>query len=315
VDEKTYFTRVAQLRRKLVFHPACENALKKLEQAICLNQREAIAQNFMLLGRAGTGKSTIKKVLIDRNPPITEDCISKVPILAVDTPSAPTITSLASSMLFELGDPAYSRGTNKEKEERIEKFFRTAEVQLLIIDEIQHFVDRGRERSHTNVADWLKTLLDRTRIPTVLMGLERSEHLLRVNDQLRRRFSHRLELKPFGCKEQAELQVFAAVIIELFETLEVKTCVDFLDPETLQRIHFATDGIIDAMVRLFVGAMDVYWSQSLKKITQNTLEQAFEQSIWSLGKRSLNPFNKKFNWKPLNEPGMPFHEPVGLINV
>ena len=45
------------------------------------------------------------------------------------------------------------------------------------------------------VGDWLKTVIDELDVPTVLLGLPRTEQLLQVNEQLRRRFSQRRNLQ------------------------------------------------------------------------------------------------------------------------
>lgn len=156
------------------------------------------------------------------------------------------------------------------------------------------------------VSDWLKSLIDNTKVSTVLMGLNRSEQLLQVNEQLRRRFSQKIDLKPFVLPD--DQQSFVGVLVKLQEKLNMLEPMNLNDSDLVKRIYFATNGIIDYMVKLFLGAFEIAINKKLLGITQDCLEQAFIERIWGQGHNDLNPFNSKFSWLRLDKRDMPFYK-------
>jgi len=59
------------------------------------------------------------------------------------------------------------------------------QVELLILDEVQHFRDRDSRRVLENASNWLKTLIKETGVACVLVGLQgEAEEVVRLNPQL-----------------------------------------------------------------------------------------------------------------------------------
>ncbi len=48
----------------------------------------------------------------------------------------------------------------------------------MVVDEFQHFVDKGSQKIQHHVADWLKVLLDESEVAVVVAGLETSMAVL-----------------------------------------------------------------------------------------------------------------------------------------
>ena len=74
----------------------------------------------------------------------------------------------------------------------------------------------------------------------------------------------------------------------------------------IERFHFATNGIMDYVVKLMIGAFEVVMYDESEGITEIALAEAFERCIWSDCPDNLNPFNKSFKKRRLDKPGMPF---------
>lgn len=138
------------------------------------------------------------------------------------------------------------------------------------------------------------------------MGLNRSEQLLQVNEQLRRRFSQRIDLKPFVLPDNQHS--FVGVLAKLQEKLNMLEPMYLNDSDLIKRIYFATNGIIDYMVKLLLGAFEIAVNKNLLNITKSCLEQAFIERIWVQGQEELNPFNPKFKWQKLDKRDMPFYK-------
>lgn len=307
MDKKVY-EMIAKLKKLVIPHPQYTAAFDQIVEAYQLNDAVNVQQNLLCIGSSGTGKSTLKSKIAAKYPSYSTGSKQIMPVLVIDTPSLPTVKNMAEAMLVQLGDPRFSRGAAVEKTTRILFFLKACEVKLIIFDELQHFIDQGNKAAPRQVSDWLKTLIDQSGASTVLMGLDQSEYLLQINEQLRRRFSRRLDLRAFNYKLKSDYWDFVRVIQTLDKALELGTpCV--LTEDLVHRYHYATSGVIDYMVKLMIAAYVVAVRLQLDTINIFCLEEAFNEAIWSEAPKRLNPFNSQFEFHPLTKLGMPFHMP------
>lgn len=309
-DNQTVYTQWAKVAQTTIMYPQFASSLNLLEEAFKINQQVGLSMNCLVVGQAGTGKSTLKENLVKKYPPIQTSNKLITPVLAINIPPLPTIKNLAEEILLRLGDPYFYRGTAIEKTNRILILLKSCEVRLIMFDEMQHFVDRSHKKMPAEVADWLKTLIDKAQISTVLMGLERTQIILDSNEQLRRRFTRRVNLSPFDLENKSDRNTFLGVIRQLDLALALPERLDVHLPELIKQLHFATNGIIDYMVKLMLSAYRIAVEQQQSSINTAILEQAFTESIWSEGVGKMNPFNAKFIGKRLTERGMVFCKPT-----
>lgn len=299
--------KVASLKNLIISHEQFENAYQTIVQAYFINKNVEIAQNIICVGQSGTGKSTLKEKIKNTFPRINIDEKVIIPILVVDTPSMPTVKNIAEEILIQLGDPRFDKGSAIDKTNRILNYLLVCEVKMIIFDELQHFIDQGKHPSTYKVSEWLKTVIDKSKASTVLMGLERSEQLLRVNEQLRRRFSKRVDITPFDINDQISRNNFIGVIKILDEKVGFPTKLDLKDRDLIISFYFATNGIIDYLVKLFIGAYECAVLAKKDSLDRDCFEKAFTENVWIEGVGKLNPFNNKFSQQRLDKDGMPFY--------
>jgi len=183
-----------QFEKVYISFPSFERAVTAIIDNINLHRNAHLANNLLIVGDSGAGKSSLCDVIVNKYPRMRVPTQDKVTVLYVPVPAAASIKSVAETMLWNLGDPSFGSGSNVSKTNRIVTLCRNCEVNLVLFDEAQHLYDRGRQTTHYLVGDWLKRLIDELNIPTVFLGLPRLEQLLQSNEQLRRRFSKRLQL-------------------------------------------------------------------------------------------------------------------------
>jgi len=299
---------IADLKRMVINHSQFEKSYEKLLNAYRMNVETGVAEHIICVGQSGTGKSTLKEKIRESINVIPNEKKVITPILIINTPALPTVKNLAEEMLLKLGDFRFYSGSTIQKTTRIHYFLQMCEVKMIIFDELQHFIDRATERKTHEVADWLKTVIDQSKCSVVLMGLERCEYLFRVNEQLRRRFSKRVDIYPFSINSQESIMEFMGVIVAILDKVEMTSRFDLRNRELISAIHYATDGVIANLIKLFIGVVDIVDPHSNQLIDMKCMESAFTENIWQEGKDTLNPFNKKFIWQRLNKPGMPFHK-------
>ncbi|WP_396642904.1 TniB family NTP-binding protein [Methylomonas sp. 2B] len=298
----------ANLSRLIIKHPGFNQAYQALRNAYLFNQQTRLSKNYWLVGPAGTGKTTLKDMLVKEFPAVDRGDRLTIPVLAIDIPALPTIKNLAEEILVHLGDPLFHRGSAIDKTTRILHLIKACDVKLIVFDEMQHFIDRGHKRAPAEVADWLKTLIDKAQISTVIMGLERTQIILDSNEQLRRRFSRRIDLKPFDLECATSRSHFLGVIKKIDATLGLPTPLDLQQEGIARQLHFATNGIMDYMIKLMLGAYQIAVNLELPGIDRNCLQAAFSESIWVEGVGKLNPFHTDFFGQRLDQRGMVFYK-------
>ena len=195
------------IRKTIVQHPSFLDALKKITELHKRGLQARVAGGILLTGQTGSGKSTLIEFYREYFPPRNDADRTITPVLIVTTPESPGVKSLAEAILIALGDPAAASGTTENKTRRIFKFLKECRVELIIIDEFQHFFDSKKISQARKVTDWLKNLFNIAAIPVVLVGLPRSVMVIRMNPQLKRRFSAPFYLKPFGINTEKEQKI------------------------------------------------------------------------------------------------------------
>jgi len=299
------YQKIYKVENTVIYHPEFQNAYNTIKRAIELRRTVGLQRNFFCIGQTGTGKTTLKDKIESQYPSESLEDRELTPVFCVDIPSTPTKKSVAEAILYKLGEPAYTKGSATEKTARVVDLFKEKRVELVIFDEVQHIFDQGNKNTPNEVSDWLKEVIKESKASTVLMGLPRSKKLLAVNDQLRRRFSSQVELSPFSLQTSEDANVFAGVIQHFEKLLELPEPMK-LQKDLLKRFHYATNGIIDYIVKILCAAFEIIIVSGECSFTTKILEQAFTISVWHEGSGKLNPFNKSFGWQRLDKPGMPF---------
>jgi hypothetical protein len=59
----------------------------------------------------------------------------EVPVLVAKVPARPTVKSFAETLLYQLGDPLWSRGNTVAKSIRLRELMKRCRVRLLALDE------------------------------------------------------------------------------------------------------------------------------------------------------------------------------------
>jgi energy-coupling factor transporter ATP-binding protein EcfA2 len=195
--------------------PPFDAAIKSINHNIEQYRKTGMADHVLVMGESGSGKSTLCTCIELQYPRYSQPDRDLVPALVVSVPSAATIASVAEAMLIKLGDPSPLTGNISGKTHRVITLCKACKVEVVLFDEAQHISDRGKYITQYMVGDWLKSLIDQLKVPTVFVGLPKLELLLQVNEQLRRRFSKRMSL----ALGQGKIETLHMECFQLFQTL------------------------------------------------------------------------------------------------
>lgn len=249
--------------------------------------------NVRIQGVSGVGKSSAFAVYAKRHPRRRSSKGTVVPVVLVSVPAQPTSKVLYTNILRSLGANEPGSGTSEHQRMRILMLFRACSVELLLIDEIHHFIDRGTARSHAAVADALKSLLDELDIPCVLGGAPRGSRLFDLNNQLRNRFTRVVALRPFDGSTEEGLATLIGFLSALIDNFDECIKSFLLDPQIAERLFYATDGI----PRLLVDFLLEFRKQVSIYNHQPSLETAsdvFRKVFWMTAPDHRDPFSMTF---------------------
>lgn len=297
--------------RILVKYPLFKIAIARIQA--CFDSHDATAEPDCcpIVGESGSGKTTIISYFASLHPRVDHKWGVEVPVLVAKVPARPTVKSFAETLLYQLGDPLWSRGNTVSKSIRLRELIKRCRVRLLALDEFQHFVDVRRASIVNDVADWLKEQVEEARLAILVSGLQRCLEVLRQNEQLRRRFGSTLRVSAFRWDLQEDRTTYRAFLRAVQEQLPEYEMPNLADLEVAFRMHYASYGLIGYTMKIIRGAARLACSHPRRQITLRTLSQAYAEHVWSERLTDPNPFAEKFD----GEKAPPLALPSATSNI
>jgi len=289
------------IENTLVPHTAFLNASRQLEQCFQYAENALEPIGLPLVGESRTGKSRCLEsfMLAHRNSRSAEG--NNIPIFSVKAPPKPTVKGLVENMLLAIGDPKFDKGTEQVKTNRLLLLMQRCKTRMFIIDEFQHFVDKGSSKIAFHVADWLKMVLDQSRVSVVVAGLPICLDVLRGNEQLAGRFMAPVFLPRFDWLNDDLREEFQAILTTFHEEIAKHfDTPDFSTDEMAFRFHCASGGLIGYLAKILRTAIWMAVDQDRKSISLDDLNIALVMSVDKEFFKSpdLRPFTKDFSTNP-----------------
>lgn len=299
--------RLQDFEEQYIPFPTFIAAKNEIELHLKMFREAGLARHMLILGEAGTGKSSLCRWMMVQYPRRRLLDRDQIQILHMVVPPAATVMGVADALLSSLGDPHPGRGSITLKTLRIVTLCRNCKVELLLVDEAQHLQDRGDVRTHYLVGDWFKNLIDELKVPTVMLGLPQLQKLLETNEQLRRRFSRRMWLA-LGQSDTDSIETEChELFLSLSSLLPFSVMPGAYDAQDMgSRLYYACDGRVAYIKKLLFAAMRSALEWDHEVIDAVLLQRAFIDEIWSEGIGKLNPFHPDFEHRRLDRRGEPF---------
>jgi DNA transposition AAA+ family ATPase len=284
--------RVQMVEQLYIHFPRNEAVLNAIGRCHSHARLSKESEGLLIQGDTGAGKTTIVKLYMQRYPRYHTEESTVVPVLYAKVPVPATCKSLVTKLLLEIGDPAADRGSQISQTIRLMRYLEACGVELLILDEFQHFQDRDSLKVLKTVSDWLKILMDDTGVPIVLAGLPYSHTILdsENNEQLQRRFSLRMVLDAFRYNTSQERQDFRRFLNVIDEKLPLVEKSSLADPGTALCIYEATNGVVAHVMKLVRHATVIALESKRERLTQEILGLAYEERLAANNPEKPNPF-------------------------
>jgi len=209
---------------------------------------------ILVMGETGTGKSEFIKKYLDKYKRFEEVERTRVPVLVSLLPKARHPKPVVAQLLRDLGDPLGGTGGDTDQlTDRLVTLLKGTKTEIIILDEFQHAIETKSNKVVYDIADWIKILINKAKIPVVLFGLPWSSYILEVNRQLKRRFSMQHELINYTLDDFEFFQMFIQKVQQqLLDKVGVKCEEEIWRKDFAFRLFAASSGNISDLMNKII---------------------------------------------------------------
>lgn len=307
MSEERDFSKMSKLERQIlaekifVEYPRLTKLLEKIRHCHEYSKIATEPECMFISGYAGTGKTTLYEHYEEQHARTRPESGVNIPVLSATVPQRATEKTLASELLCRMEDPAAERGSAYNQTSRLKMFIHDCGVEIVFLDEFQHFVDRDSEKVLKNVSDWLKNLINATRKPIILLAQPYAEQVLDAtgNEQLQRRFLLRETLEPFGWtnddapapqSRNGKKNEFRSFLAAVDEQLPFNKRANLSDPITAFRFYCGTNGRVSKVMTIVRKSTELALDYSLETLNLDVLAEAYEERLSKTQSDRPNPF-------------------------
>lgn len=293
--------RLLALDQITVCHPDFQNAIDAVQR--CLKSFRSAGEPICvsILAEAGCGKTHLANRFLNLHPTTRKNGILIKPVVRVRVPSGPTVKGLSTAILNEFGDPLCGRGSEQDMAIRITRYLRDCGTRLVIVEELQHFIDEESEKRNIKLANWVKLRIEESRVSFVLEGLPRVKILFDQDKQLRDRFDGPIYLRPFHWfivrNQQIEIdsKPFRSYLHKLYLAMPFKDCIDFGARNIAFRMFYISNGVPRPIGKLLKEAAIIACRNKSETIDLNILSEAHSNRLGYRPDDKDNPFSDDFD--------------------
>lgn len=286
--------KLVQIYRIRVWYPRMRTIYEEIARAFEMNSLNPEPECIALLGQFRTGKSTIVDSFCEQHPRKIGDETTHVPILKAVVPAKASMGTVLTSLLGSLGDPLADRGSLGAKSHRLNKLIPDCGVQMVVLDEANHFVDRDSQKVLHDVSNTMKNLVKVHNVACVLVGLPYTEEVLQVNEQFGSLFGDPELLEPFQWDDKCPETVteFRMFLKQVEQQLPLARRDVLTSREMGWRCYVATHGKVGYIMKLLRRAAEMAVKRDKLGLSQQLLYESFERTLAGRRRRLPNPFGK-----------------------
>ena len=252
---------------QIVLHEALREALSAVEFLLSTKQPSEGCL-VPLLGPTRVGKKSVARHVLS-NAGAANSLLPMEDVIYCSLPPQSSGKNIYGAILGKI--VGKSPRPNENANSIRDRLFRAIDqlaIKVVVIDEVNHLIERGANLAPREAADHLKTIIDETGISVIAIGLPRFQKIIDENEQLRDRACATTILRPYDWQLDAERAAFADTVDVALLKLEqsgLPVALDFED--IVRRLYGASGGRVPVMMRLLKLC-------ALKKQAPQTLELA-----------------------------------------
>lgn len=234
-----------------ISHSRYDIALNQMLEAIELAGSNGVCIPF--LGPSRVGKSDLMLAIESKVAKIRSGPGYMIPspdFLSGEISPKPNDSEIYASIIRTMGRV----GANPKLallKDRMFDLLEQRDVRIVALDECSHCAEPGANLTRRAAADHFKTVVDRSGVILILMGLPKFQRLIDENEQFAARSMATIELQPYRWTNPDDRNEFTTVIYSIFEYLEERGFsleFDWLD--MTRRLFAASGGRVGMVIEL-----------------------------------------------------------------
>jgi len=228
---------------KWIGYPKAKEAITQLEKLLHMPKKLRMP-NMLLYGETNNGKSSIIKQFSMKHTVNDSDEALNFPIISVQAPDGPDLSTLYSDILYEMMVPFASTAKKGKKLQQIHYYFEKTGVRMLMVDEI-HNILSGTVSRQKEFMNALKNLNNSLQIPIVLVGIKDALRATSTDSQIKNRFP------PFHLPQWKVDQDYLSLLASIEKLLPLKKASNLARKKELAlEIYNQTNGYIGEIITL-----------------------------------------------------------------
>jgi hypothetical protein len=281
----------------LVNHTAFIKAISSLQQAFKVAPSITDPFGLFIVGESRTGKSRVIEEFMSERPALRTDESLEISVVKVIVPSKPSVKGLAAEILRAMGDPMADKGTEQLMTARLLLLLKHCKVRMLILDEAQHLIDKTSKYSLIHhVSDWLKNLMNQSKVVVVIAGLEYAKTILSQNEQLRGRFASQIQMPRFDWRNDESRAEFLGLMAGFSEYLSERFNIpDLGSNEVALRFYLASGGLIGYVMNILRKTVWNAVQRGEVTIELEDFDVGFKEAVSQDNLHAISPFSRLFN--------------------
>lgn len=261
--------RLAQIKNLYILHPYLGSLIRDIndcrEDSKLCNEPDCM----LITGDTGVGKTSLIRYYEKKYPAYEKTDGTYAPVLYARLPPKATPAKVAAKLLRELHDPAAYRSTDEEElTAGLITLLRNMKVELIILDEFQHLIQKSSNNVLHETADWLKNVICESGVPIILFGMPWSSRILSCNRQLERRFSLERKIEHFYLSNKKNRELFRAFLKQVDAALPFEKRSGLDDEKMVLRLFSASNGNVGDLMNVIYRAAKLAIDKSRKNISR-----------------------------------------------
>lgn len=248
---------VAAFRRILLpldTHATLAGVLEEMRLSAMVRLPGEPAEGLFVNEPSGSAKSTLAKRFCRRIESLVCAELGKGPVRLITVGEEGTAKTFWSSILEHLGDPYYATGSEANLKKRVHKALEREGVMLLIVDELNHTVDKSHAGQILNA---IKNMLTLGWVSIVVMGSSEELNRLPRNDSFQARMLESPGLPRLTWARHAT--AWSTFCRQLDEQLEqngiLRAASDLGEPARAQALCNIAEGLVGRLMWLIETAL------------------------------------------------------------
>lgn len=306
MNTNVYTSYRALIESTVVPHTQFADTSDALEELFLESMTPSKPEGLSLIGPPGVGKTASLADFANKHLRYETPEATIVPVLSFALPANATTKNIYQAALYALRGTLDS-GADGTLFFQLIALLKNCGVKTVVIDEAQHLVMHGKEKTLKRAAAGLKTIMDKAKVNMVLTGTPAAQDLLNGSDELARRFSTNIILREWEPDDNDDINDVAGVMKKLLMTpgLNVEFD-DLMNAAFVSRLIYGSGGRIAYISKLFAGVVKLAKEDNRNIITQSDFEKVFVKKVWYSSRPKTNPFSEKFEMRKLDRPTEPF---------